>query len=84
MSLCLSCGNDQYSCICVFEEDDAEHKAICILRAGCEKIDGLAIEKQGCPEDMAMWAITKIERLQKALDEILAGKVSVKVTRRKR
>ena len=44
------------------EDDNA--KAVSILRVGCEQIDGLPIAQQSCPEDMAMWATTYIERLK--------------------
>ena len=38
--------------------------AVSILRVACQHIDGLDISKQSsCPEDMAMWAVTYIERL---------------------
>ena len=38
--------------------------AVSILRVACQHIDGLDISKQSsCPEDMAMWAVTYIDRL---------------------
>jgi len=47
------------------EFNDSNERAVDILRSACSRQEGVSIEKQSCPEDMAMWAVAKIERLEK-------------------
>ena len=51
---------------------DECQKAVSILRQSCLALDGLQLEKQSCPEDMALWADASI-RQERARAERLAN-----------
>lgn len=49
-------------------ELEASERAVDILRSACSNQEGLSISEQSPePEDMALWAVAKIERIEKAL-----------------
>jgi len=52
--------NGLKSCRPQDSKDDCQ-KAVAILRQGCLEMDGLSVEQQSCPEDMALWALAAIK-----------------------
>jgi len=49
-------------------ERDEHRAAVAIIRNLCAARDGLPLEKQSCPEDMATWAVVLIDSLDKERD----------------
>lgn len=48
----------------------ASERAVDILRSACSEQEGIPLNEQSTePEDMALWAVTKIARLEKELSE---------------